>query len=273
MDYIEIEDLEVFAKHGVLSAENQLGQKFLVSTKLYADTAKAGITDRLEHSVDYSVVCAYITEYMQAHTYKLIEAAAENMVNDLLLSFPLIKKIDLCIKKPWAPIGLPLKTVSVNISRGWHTAYIALGSNLGDKENFLNDAISAINSDSMCMVDKVSDFIETAPYGNVEQDNFLNGAIKIQTLYSPKMLLEFLQKLEADAKRVRTVHWGPRTLDLDIIFYDDVIIDDESLIIPHPDMINRNFVLTPLNQIAPHHMHPIFMKSIAELHANLSSRS
>ena len=273
MDYIEIEDLEIFAKHGVLSAENQLGQKFLVSAKLYTDTAKAGITDRLEYSIDYSVVCAFMTEYMQTHTYKLIEAAAENMVNDLLLSFPIIKKIDLCIKKPWAPIGLPLKTVSVNISRGWHTAYIALGSNLGDKENFLNDAISAINSDSMCMVDKVSDFIETVPYGEVEQDNFLNGAIKIQTLYSPKMLLEFLHKLEADAKRVRTVHWGPRTLDLDIIFYDDMIIDDETLIIPHPDMINRDFVLTPLNQIAPNHMHPVFMKSIAELYANLLSRN
>ena len=271
MDYIKIEDLEVFAKHGVLSAENQLGQKFLVSAKLYTNTAKAGITDCLDHSIDYSVVCSFITEYMQAHTYKLIEAAAENMVNNLLLSFPLIKKIDLCLKKPWAPIGLPLKTVSVNISRGWHTTYIALGSNLGDKENYLNDAIAAINSNSMCMVDKVSDFIETKPYGDVEQDNFLNAVIKVQTLYSPKMLLEFLQKLELDAKRVRTIHWGPRTLDLDIIFYDDMIIDEDTLVVPHPDMVNRDFVLTPLKQIAPHHMHPVFLKSITELHANLLS--
>ena len=125
----------------------------------------------------------------------------------------------------------------------------------------------------MCIVDKVSDFIITKPYGNVEQDNFLNGAIKIQTLYSPKMLLEFLQKLELDAKRVRTVHWGPRTLDLDIIFYDDMIIDEETLTIPHPDMANRDFVLTPLNQIAPHHMHPVFKKSIGELRANLLSEN
>lgn len=273
MDYIEIEDLEIFAKHGVLSAENQLGQKFLVSTKLYTDTTKAGLTDCLDYSIDYAAVCAYITDYMQANTFKLIEAAAENLVNDLLLSFPIIHRIDMTIKKPWAPIGLPLKTVSVNISRGWHTAYIALGSNLGDKENHLNDAISAINSDPMCIVDKVSDFIETKPYGFTEQDVFLNGAIKIQTLYSPKMLLDFLQKIEYEAKRVRTVHWGPRTLDLDILFYDDEIIDEDTLIVPHQDMINRDFVLAPLNQIAPHHMHPVFKKSISELLASLTERN
>ena len=273
MDYIEIEDLEIFAKHGVLSAENQLGQKFLVSTKLYTDTAKAGLTDCLDYSIDYATVCAYITDYMQANTFKLIEAAAENMVNDLLLSFPIIQKIDMTIKKPWAPVGLPLKTVSINISRGWHTAYIALGSNMGDKENYLNDAIAAINSDPMCIVDKVSDFIETKPYGYTEQDVFLNAAIKIQTLYSPKMLLDFLQKVEYEAKRVRTIHWGPRTLDLDIIFYDDEIIDEDTLIVPHQDMTNRDFVLIPLNQIAPHHMHPVFKKPISELLAALTEKN
>ena len=177
------------------------------------------------------------------------------------------------IKKPWAPVGLPLKTVSINISRGWHTAYIALGSNMGDKENYLNDAIAAINSDPMCIVDKVSDFIETKPYGYTEQDVFLNGAIKIQTLYSPKMLLDFLQKVEYEAKRVRTVHWGPRTLDLDIIFYDDEIIDEDTLIVPHQDMTNRDFVLIPLNQIAPHHMHPVFKKPISELLAALTEKN
>ena len=130
MDYIQIRDLEIYAKHGVLSAENQLGQKFLVCARLYADTSKAGLTDCLDYSVDYASVCAYITEYMHAHTFKLIEAVAENLANDLLLSYPIIQKVDIEIKKPWAPIGLPLNTVTVNISRGLHTAYIALGSNM-----------------------------------------------------------------------------------------------------------------------------------------------
>lgn len=273
MDCIKIEDLEIFAKHGVLSAENQLGQKFLVSASLYTDTTKAGLTDCLDYSINYADICSYITEYMQAHTFKLIEAAAENLVSDLLLSYPLIQKIDLEIKKPWAPIGLPLKTVSVKISRGWHTTYIALGSNIGDKETYLNDAITKINSDNMCIVDKASDFITTEPYGFTEQEDFLNAVIKVQTLYSPKMLLDFLQQIEQEAKRVRTIHWGPRTLDLDILLYDDLVVDEEWLTIPHPDMANRDFVLVPLNQIAPNHLHPIYMKTVHELMLNLPSQN
>ena len=145
MDFIKIEDLEVYAKHGVLSAENQLGQKFLVTATLYTDTTRAGLTDCLDYSIDYAAICNFITEYMHANTFKLIEAVAENLANDLLLTYPVLEKIDITIKKPWAPIGLPLKTVSVNITRGWHTAYIGLGSNMGDKETYLNDAITKIN--------------------------------------------------------------------------------------------------------------------------------
>ena len=273
MDCINIVDLEVYAKHGVLSAENQLGQKFLISASLYTDTTKAGLMDNLDYSINYAEVCKYISDYMTSHTFKLIEAVAENLVNELLLSYPLIRMITLEIKKPWAPIGLPLKTVSVKITRGWHTTYIALGSNMGDKENYLNDAITKINSDSMCMVDKASDFITTKPYGYKEQDDFLNAVIKVETLYSPMMLLDFLQKIEQEAQRVRHIHWGPRTLDLDILLYDDLIIDEDTLIVPHPDMTNRAFVLMPLNQIAPHQVHPVYGKSIHELLLNLPSQN
>lgn len=269
MDCINIVDLEVYAKHGVLSAENQLGQKFLVSVSLYTDTTKAGLTDCLDYSIDYATVCHYITEYMTTNTFMLIEAAAENMATDLLLSYPLINTITLEIKKPWAPIGLPLKTVSVKITRGWHTTYIALGSNIGDKETYLNDAITKINSDPMCIVDKASDFIITKPYGYTEQDDFLNAVIKVETLYSPKMLLDKLHQIEQEAQRVRHIHWGPRTLDLDILLYDDLIIDEDYLTVPHPDMTNRDFVLLPLNQIAPHQVHPVYGKRIHELLLNL----
>ena len=123
----------------------------------------------------------------------------------------------------------------------------------------------------MCIVDKASDFIITKPYGYTEQDDFLNAVIKVQTLYSPKMLLDFLQKIESEANRVRSIHWGPRTLDLDILLYDDIVMDDDLLTIPHPDMKNRDFVLIPLNQIAPNHIHPIYRKSIHEMMLNLES--
>ncbi|MBP3338743.1 MAG: 2-amino-4-hydroxy-6-hydroxymethyldihydropteridine diphosphokinase [Lachnospiraceae bacterium] len=269
-DSIIINDLEIYANHGVLSEETALGQKFLISATMYTDTTKAGLSDSIEDSVNYADVCQFITKYLTENTFKLLEAAAENLATQILLAYPLISKIDVEIKKPWAPIGLPLNCVSVKITRGWHIAYIALGSNMGDKEKYLNDAITMINDDDMCIVNKVSSFIITPPYGYTEQDDFLNGAIKIQTLYSPKMLLSFLQEIEKKANRVRQIHWGPRTLDLDILLYDNLICDDDTLTIPHPELHKRDFVLIPLREISPNCVHPLLNKRINELITEIS---
>ena len=269
MDTINIYNLEVYAYHGVLPEETTLGQKFIVSATIYTDTSIAGHTDNLTDSINYASICSHITQYMTAHTFKLIEAVAENLIKDLLLTYPLINAISLEIKKPQAPIGLPLDTVSVKITRGWHTAYVALGSNIGDKEGYINAGISALSNDICCKVLKVSDLITTTPYGYTEQEEFLNGVLCLRTLYSPQELLKLLQQIEKDANRVREIHWGPRTLDLDIIFYDNMIISEDNLTVPHPDMINRDFVLSPLNQIAPYHIHPLYNKYVHELWLNL----
>ena len=95
----------------------------------------------------------------------------------MLDRFPLVKRIDLEIEKPWAPIGLPLESVSVEISRGWHQAFIALGSNMGDKKKYLDDAVKAMDDLDGCRIVTVADYIETEPYGGVEQDDFLNSAL------------------------------------------------------------------------------------------------
>ena len=100
---------------------------------LYTKTRKAGKTDRLEDSTHYGEVSLFMTDFLQQNTYKLIEAAAENLAEAVLDAYPLVEGIDLELKKPWAPVKLPLDYVSVKISRFWHTAYIAMGSNLGDK--------------------------------------------------------------------------------------------------------------------------------------------
>ena len=270
MDKIRIKDLEIFANHGVFPEENILGQKFLVSAVLYVDMRKAGMTDQLEYSVHYGEVSHFIKKYMMEHTCKLLESIAEQLAAQILLEFPLVKKIDLEIKKPWAPIGLPLDTVSVEISRGWHTAYVALGSNMGDKEGYLNMAVSRLKAHPFCQVIKVSDFICTSPYGGVEQDNFLNGALELRTMLTPQELLVLLNEIEAEANRVREIHWGPRTLDLDIIFYDREIIDTEKLHIPHIDMQNRDFVLIPMAQLAPWYRHPYLNRTMEELKNQLN---
>lgn len=112
-----------------------LGQKFVLSAVLHTDTRKAGLTDELSYSVHYGEVSHLIKKVVEENTWKLLETVAEATAKAILLSYPMVSQVDLTIKKPWAPIGLPLDTVSVEISRGWHTAYIALGSNMGDKEN------------------------------------------------------------------------------------------------------------------------------------------
>ena len=176
MDEIRIKQLEVFAHHGVFPEENRLGQKFVVSAVLYTDLRRAGLTDDLNHSMDYGAVCAEIQHYLTAHTFQLLETAAERLCMHLLRTLPLLRRIRLEIEKPWAPIGLPLNTASVCITRGWHTAYLALGSNLGDKKAYLDGAVQALREDEDMRMGAVSDYLVTAPYGGVEQDE-LKGEI------------------------------------------------------------------------------------------------
>lgn len=264
-DKIKIENLEIFANHGVFPEENKLGQKFLVSASLYTDTRRAGETDELTASIHYGEVSQFIDNYLRTHTYQLIERAAETLAEELLVRTPLLEKIRLEIKKPWAPVGLPLETVSVEIERQWHRVFIALGSNIGDSRAYLNDAVDQLGQLRHTSVVKCSGYHVTPPYGMVEQDDFLNACLELKTLYTPEELLEKLHEIEQAAGRERIIHWGPRTLDLDIIFYDDLILENDNLCIPHVEMHKRKFVLEPLHEIAPYKRHPVYGKTVHEL--------
>lgn len=272
MDIIRIDNLEVYAYHGVYDEEKEKGQYFYVNAELYTNTRKAGMNDDLDVSTNYGTVCDFIHDFMTKHTYDLIETVAEQLAQALLLEFKLVKSILLEIRKPHAPIEKEFESVSVEIERGWHEAFVAFGSNLGDKEKFIDEAIEALSNLPQINIVAISNKIVTEPYGNVEQDVFLNGVMKIETLLPADELLQILQKVEEHAGRERKIHWGPRTLDLDIIFYDDDIISEDDLIVPHPDMKNRDFVLKPLMQIAPYKLHPVYRKTISDMYAELMAK-
>ena len=265
MDKIKIKNLECYARHGVYIEENRLGQKFVVSAELCMDTRRAGMKDDLDCSVDYGRVCHMINDFMQENTFKLIETVAEKLAEMVLTEFTLVKQVTIEIKKPWAPIGLPMESASVEITRKRHRVYIALGSNMGDSRRLISEAVEKLDLVPQNHVVRQSGLIVTKPYGFTEQDDFLNGCLELDTLLEPEELLDITQKIEAEAGRERLIHWGPRTLDLDIIFYDDEIIKTERLTVPHPDMKNRMFVLKPMCEIAPYFIHPVFKKTMAEM--------
>lgn len=271
LDKIEIKELEVFANHGVYPEENVLGQKFVISATLFTRTRLAGLTDELSVSINYGEVSHMITDFTRKHTYKLLESLAENLAEMLLCSLSGLEKITLKIEKPWAPVGLPLKTVSVEITRKWHTAYIAFGSNMGDKKMYIDNGIRGLAETKGCRIEAISDYLITEPYGVTDQDEFLNGVLKMRTLLTPGELLVRLHQLEQEANRERIIHWGPRTLDLDIIFYDDLICEEDDLCIPHIEMHKRSFVLKPLEEIAPYKRHPVTGKTVREMLGELEN--
>lgn len=268
MDKVIIEGLSCFGRHGVLPEENRLGQSFIVNCELYCDFERAARTDDIENAVDYGEVSRFISDFVGNNVFKLIETLASRLAAEILKKYD-VSEVKLRIDKPSAPIGLPFKTVAVEITRKWNRAYIGLGSNMGDKKAYMDMAVKALSSDENIRLLKTAGYIETKPYGYEEQDNFLNSVSEIDTLYSPCELLDKLHSIEALAGRERKVHWGPRTLDLDILLYENVIMNDERLTIPHRDMANREFVLEPLCRIAPYAKNPLTGKSAGEMYEEI----
>lgn len=260
-----MKDLEVYAYHGVNAEEKKLGQKFLISVELQLDLKDAGKNDDLMATVNYAQLCVNLEKEFLKEKYDLIERAAEKLCEYILINYEKVQGVKLTLKKPWAPIGRMVDYAAVELERGWHTAYIALGSNLGDKYLNINKAIEKIQESPYCQLVQKSKWYETEPVGYLDQDIFVNGAIEINTLLTPKELIQFLLGIEKQLKRERTIHWGPRTIDLDVLLYDDLITSDEEIIVPHPRMQERAFVLMPLNDIAPYKMHPVLNQRVGQL--------
>jgi 2-amino-4-hydroxy-6-hydroxymethyldihydropteridine diphosphokinase len=142
--------------------------------------------------------------------------------------------------------------------------FLALGSNKGNRLEFIRSVINKINGDDCCKVLKSSSIYETTPYGNVDQPNFLNAVIEIDSDYNINELLRFVKNLEKIVGRTEvTEKWGQREIDVDIIFYNDVIYTGDKIIIPHPECLKRDFVMVPLLEIASDFIYPGVQKKIS----------
>jgi 2-amino-4-hydroxy-6-hydroxymethyldihydropteridine diphosphokinase len=148
-------------------------------------------------------------------------------------------------------------------------AYLGLGSNMGDKRAYLCQALDKLRA--VCDVKKVSSLYVTEPVGNKEQNWFLNAAVHIGCEQPPAELLFLLLAIERDLGRVRSAKNAPRTIDIDLLFYGDLVSESEDLAVPHPRLHERRFVLAPLAEIAPDLMHPVLGRSIQELADTLES--
>lgn len=144
-------------------------------------------------------------------------------------------------------------------------AYVGVGSNVGDREATIRAALETLDRQGGVRVARASSLVETNPVGGPPQGRFLNGAVELEVALPPRCLLETLLEVEDLFGRERSVRWGPRTLDLDILLYSDRVIEEPRLRVPHPRMHVRLFVLQPLCEIAPDVVHPVLHRTVREL--------
>ncbi|MBC7412386.1 MAG: 2-amino-4-hydroxy-6-hydroxymethyldihydropteridine diphosphokinase [Bacteroidia bacterium] len=156
-----------------------------------------------------------------------------------------------------------------------NTVYLSLGSNMGNMQAIVHSALSAIDIDEKCNIIKTSNLYKTQPWGITEQAHFLNVVCCISTTYTPVQLLNFINGIEHNFGRARTAYnkWQGRTLDIDILLFNNEVIHSTILTIPHTHLHKRNFVLVPLCEIAPNVLHPIFNKTIMQLQAECTDVS
>ncbi len=157
-------------------------------------------------------------------------------------------------------------------SKKYINVFLCFGSNLGDRAANIRSAIGLVHK-QVGKVAKKSHIYETEPWGNTEQDSFLNQVVMINTVLDPRQLLTALDKIEKELGRQRKEKWGPRIIDIDILFYGKRIIRDKGLEIPHPELHKRAFVLAPLLEIAPDLEHPTLKLAIDELYMNCEDQS
>jgi dihydroneopterin aldolase/2-amino-4-hydroxy-6-hydroxymethyldihydropteridine diphosphokinase len=260
VDRIEVSGLVVTTVVGALPHERDVAQPIRIDLVLHVDVHEAGRSDELTDTADYGAVTVSVAETVRGSNDVLLERLAER-VADVVLGFDKVEAVDVTVTKLRPPIPEQLEAVAVRITRRRadggqeagteHTAIVALGSNLGDRQGYLRLAVARLGD-----VTAMSQVFETDPMGPEGQGPYLNMVVVVRTALDPYAFLRRCQRIEAEAQRQRTIRWGARTLDVDLLFYDDVTIADPQLTVPHPGVGERRFVLAPLSEVAPQRCPP-----------------
>jgi len=254
-DQIVLKGISAKGYHGVLDFEKRDGQTFLVDVTMDVDLSPAGASDDLADTVNYAEVAGDVVALIEGEPLDLIEALASRIA-DRVLARPLVEAVEVVVHKPEAPVGHPFIDVQVRVFRERQApVVIALGSNVGDSVETLHDAAIALYG--LIEIVEVSPVVETDPVGGPDQPAYLNAVVTGTTHLAPSSLLAGLHDIEHAHRRTREVHWGPRTLDLDLIQYGDPVFDTDirmdspTLTLPHPRAHERAFVLVPWLQAEP----------------------
>lgn len=256
MDRIDINGLRVMAVVGVLPHEREAAQPLQIDLSLQVDLHDAGHSDDLGDTANYGAVSEAVAAVVRESKDLLLERLAAR-VAEVALGFDRVEQVTATITKLRPPIPEDVASTAITVTRhrrelgvpstAVHTAIVALGSNLGDREDYLRFAVDQLGD-----VVATSQVWETAPVGGPEgQGAYLNMVAVVRTHLDPYAFMRHGQRIEAAALRQRLVRWGPRTLDVDLLFHDDTRIESTELTLPHPRYAERRFVLAPLSEVAP----------------------
>ncbi|RDV84257.1 2-amino-4-hydroxy-6-hydroxymethyldihydropteridine diphosphokinase [Ammonifex thiophilus] len=256
-DKIYLEGLLFPGRHGVSPEEQTYSQNFRLDVELYLDLRPAGEKDELHLTVNYQEAYRVVEEVVSRRSFLLLEALAEAVAERLLSFFPLLRRVRVRVEKPGAPLPGYFERVGVEINRSRKVkpakALVGLGSNLGDKRRNLKAALAALSKTPGVRLERVAPLYRSAPWGRTDQPDFFNTVALISTFLSPFSLLASLLKIEKELGRRRESEerWGPRPIDLDLLLYEDLAVETEELVLPHPRLTERAFVVAPLADLVP----------------------
>lgn len=252
-DRIELRGLRVRGNHGVFDFEKREGQDFVIDVTLHTSVSRAAATDDIADTVHYGELAEDVAHIVEDNTFDLIETLASRIAEHCL---DLAEHVEVVVHKPGAPIQRSFNDVSVTVVRSRDStviaeteAYLNLGANLGDAADTLDQAVAALGRHPRITVLRRSSLYRTAPWGGVEQSDFLNLGLIVSTSLPAPELLAVAQGIEVACGRTRELRWGPRTLDIDLIRFgtnhEELVFDTEALTLPHPRAHERAFVLAP----------------------------